>query len=126
MHDALFGRGSVRGRLRLPPLNTNRHRDSFIPRAIKLYKYNCNNIMLTLITAFVHLSNKSAYGRIFYNILLHKFRYNTDFLVKWEQELDIIENIENYNFMMKYITNAFQYTNDTTLIWFQYRISHRI
>ena len=37
LHDALFDRGSVRGRLRLPPLNTNRHRDSFIPRAIKLY-----------------------------------------------------------------------------------------
>ena len=36
-HDALFDRGSVRGRLRLPPLNTNRHRDSFIRRAIKLY-----------------------------------------------------------------------------------------
>ena len=36
-HDALFGRGSVRGRLKLSPLNTNRHRDSFIPRAIKLY-----------------------------------------------------------------------------------------
>ena len=28
-HNALFDRGSVRGRLRLPPLNTNRHRDSF-------------------------------------------------------------------------------------------------
>ena len=39
LHDALFDRGSVRGRLRLPPLNTNRHRDSFIPRAIKLYNY---------------------------------------------------------------------------------------
>ena len=37
VHDALFGRGSVRGRLRLPPLNTNRHRDSFFPRDIKLY-----------------------------------------------------------------------------------------
>ena len=37
LHDALFDRGSVRGRLRLPPLNTNCHRDSFIPRAIKLY-----------------------------------------------------------------------------------------
>ena len=37
LHDALFDRGSVRGRLRLPPLNTNRHRDSFFPRAIKLY-----------------------------------------------------------------------------------------
>ena len=37
LHDALFGRGSVRGRLRLPPLNTNRHRNYFIPRAIKLY-----------------------------------------------------------------------------------------
>ena len=37
LHDALFDRGSVRGRLRLPPLNTNRHRDFFIPRAIKLY-----------------------------------------------------------------------------------------
>ena len=38
LHDVLFGRGSVRGRLRLPPLNTNRHSDSFVPRAIKLYK----------------------------------------------------------------------------------------
>ena len=85
-----------------------------------------NNIMLPLMPVFVRLSNKSAYGRIFYNILLHKFKYNTNFLVKWEQELDIIENIENNNFMMKYITNAFQYTNDTTLRWFQYRISHRI
>ena len=75
---------------------------------------------------FVRLSNKSAYGRIFYNILLHKFKYNTNFLVKWEQEFDIIENIKNNNFMMKYITNAFQYTNDITLRWFQYRISHRI
>ena len=37
LHDALFDRSSVRGRLRIPPLNTNRHRDSFIPRAIKLY-----------------------------------------------------------------------------------------
>ena len=82
--------------------------------------------MLPLMPVFVRLSNKSAYGRIFYNILLHKFKYNTNFLVKWEQELDIIENIENNNFMMKYITNAFQYTNDTTLRWFQYRISHRI
>ena len=27
---------------------------------------------------------------------------------------------------MKYITNAFEYTNDTTLRCFQYRISHRI
>ena len=34
LHDALFDRGRVRGRLRLPPLNKNRHRDSFIPRAI--------------------------------------------------------------------------------------------
>ena len=75
---------------------------------------------------FRRVTNKSAYGRIFYNILLHKFKYNTNFLVKWEQELDIIENIENNNLMMKYITNAFQYTNDTTLRWFQYRISHRI
>ena len=85
-----------------------------------------NNIMLPLMPAFVRLSNKCAYGRIFYNILLHKFKYNTNFLVKWEQELDIIENIENNNFTVKYITNAFQYTNDTTLRWFQYRISHRI
>ena len=28
--------------------------------------------------------------------------------------------------MLKYITNVFQYTNDTTLRWYQYRISHRI
>ena len=73
-----------------------------------------------------NISNKSAYGRILYNILLHKFKYNTNFLVKWEQELDKIENIENNNFMMKYITNAFQFTNNTTLRWFQYRISHKI
>ena len=85
-----------------------------------------NNIMLPFMPVFVRMSNKSAYGRKFYNILLHKFKYNTNFLVKWEQELDIIENIENNNFMMKYITNAFQYTDDTTLRWFQYRISHRI
>ena len=37
LHDTLFDWGSVRGRLRLPPLNTNRYRDAFIPRAIKLY-----------------------------------------------------------------------------------------
>ena len=37
LHDALFGRGSVCGRLRLPPLNTNCQRDSYIPLAIKLY-----------------------------------------------------------------------------------------
>ena len=59
-------------------------------------------------------------------ILLHKFKYNTNILVKWEQESDTIEKIENINFMIKYITNAFQYINDTTLRWFQYRISHRI
>ena len=33
LHDAPFDPSSVRGRLRLPPLNTNRHRDSFIPCA---------------------------------------------------------------------------------------------
>ena len=37
VHYALFDQGSIRGRLRLPLLNTNRNRDSFIPRAIKLY-----------------------------------------------------------------------------------------
>ena len=37
LHDVLFDWGSVRGRLRLPPLMTNHHHDSFIPRAIKLY-----------------------------------------------------------------------------------------
>ena len=82
--------------------------------------------MLPLMPLFVRLSNKSAYGRIFYDILLHKFKYSTNFLVKWEQELYIRENIENNNSMMKNITNAFQYTNDTTLRWFQYRISYRI
>ena len=39
LHDRLSGQQSLRGsgRLRLPYLNTNRHRDSFIPRAIKLF-----------------------------------------------------------------------------------------
>ena len=41
LRDALFGRVGVRARLRLPPLNTNGHRDSFIPRAIKLYNPLC-------------------------------------------------------------------------------------
>ena len=40
LHDVLVGRGNVSGRLRLPPLNTNRHRDSFIPRAIKLHNFS--------------------------------------------------------------------------------------
>ena len=39
LHDRLAGQRSLRGtgRLRLPPLNTNRYRSSFIPRAIKLF-----------------------------------------------------------------------------------------
>ena len=39
LHVQLSGQSSLRGsgRLRLPPLNTNRHRDSFVPRAIKLF-----------------------------------------------------------------------------------------
>ena len=38
LHNNITTRGS--GRLRLPPLRTNRHRNSFIPRAIKLYNNN--------------------------------------------------------------------------------------
>ena len=38
LHNNIITRGS--GRLRLPPLRTNRHRNSFIPRAIKLYNNN--------------------------------------------------------------------------------------
>ena len=38
LHNNIITRGS--GRLRLPPLRTNRHRKSFIPRAIKLYNNN--------------------------------------------------------------------------------------
>ena len=41
-------------------------------------------------------------------------------------DIEVNNMYENNNFMMKYITNAFQYTDDTTLRWFQYRISHRI
>ena len=37
LHSVLLGQGNASGRLRLPPLSTNRHRDSFIPRAIKLF-----------------------------------------------------------------------------------------
>ena len=39
-----------------------------------------------------------------------------------EKELDILENIENHGFIMKYNTYAFQYKG-TTLRWFQYRMS---
>ena len=40
------------------------------------------------------LATKSSVWIIIYNILRHKFKYNTNFLVNWEQKLDIIENIE--------------------------------
>ena len=85
-----------------------------------------NNVMLPLMPVFVSLSKKSTNGRIFYDILLKNIHCNTNFLVKWEKELDIPENIENHGFIMKYTAYAFQYTKDTTLRWFQYRISHRI
>ncbi|PIK56466.1 hypothetical protein BSL78_06629 [Apostichopus japonicus] len=38
LHDNIITRGT--GRLRLPPMRTNRHRNSFIPRAIRLYNDN--------------------------------------------------------------------------------------
>ena len=82
--------------------------------------------MLPLMPVFVSLSKKSTNGRIFYDILLKNIHCNTNFLVKWEKELDIPENIENHGFIMNYTAYAFQYTKDTTLRWFQYRISHRI
>ena len=41
--------------------------------------------MLAFMPLLDHLYNKSAYGRIFYNILLHKFKYNTNFLANWER-----------------------------------------
>ena len=85
-----------------------------------------NNVMLPLMPVLVSLSKKSNDGRIFYDILLKNIHCNTNFLVKWVKELEIPENIENHGFIMKYTAYAFQYTKDTTLRWFHYRISHRI
>ena len=44
----------------------------------------------SLMPVFVRLSN----GGAFYDILLQNLPFNTNFLVKWEEELHIVENNE--------------------------------
>ena len=57
-----------------------------------------------------------------YNAFISKLTYNEKYIQKWESELNLPENTN----VKKYVDLVNRFTTDTTLRWFQYRITHRI
>ena len=97
-------------------------RNSIMHSWPQLNTLNCN-IFFPFVPSIVRIYKNNRKGtHIFYYTFISKIRCNHKHIVKWETELLLPNSI----FLKRIMPHVFTFTSDTSLRWFQFRISHRI
>ena len=82
-----------------------------------------NNTFFPFIPYTIRIFIKNAKGtQVFYNAFISKIKCKNKYLTKWENELLLPDS----TFLSQLMSRVFSFTSDSSLRWFQYRISNRI